>query len=67
MIELNIHKRSGLDRRTLDERREVFSIDYFDAGGMERRKRIERRLSGEKRAGWVRVTQWSSVYVGVTE
>ncbi len=58
------HRRSGLDRRTLEERRQVFSLDYFNANGEERRGRSERRNRGETRDGWVRVNKWTSVFVG---
>ena len=57
-------ERSGLDRRAGDERRQMYDLNYFlERGGIERRERGDRRRNGEKRAGWVRVTQWSSICV----
>lgn len=56
-------QRSGFDRRTGDDRRQAYSVDYFDNGGVERRRK-ERRVNGEKRSGWQRITNWSSVYIG---
>jgi hypothetical protein len=56
--------RSGLDRRAGEDRRLVHDLSYFENGGVERRTGKERRFRGEQRSGWVRVTQWSSMYVG---
>jgi len=56
--------RCGFDRRCGDERRHSISLDYFDAGGIERRSNTDRRQGDEKRSGWLRYTRWSSVYVG---
>ena len=56
--------RSGFDRRLDEDRRDVYDLNYFEAGGDERRRLEERRRSGEKRNGWQRVSQWSSVPVG---
>lgn len=56
--------RSGFDRRLEEDRRDVYDLNYFEAGGVERRRREERRHSTEKRSGWQRVSHWSSVPVG---
>jgi len=50
-----------LDRRSGEDRRRIYSIDYFAEGGRERRKSEERRRRGERRSGCVRVSDWSSV------
>ncbi len=56
--------RCGFDRRCQDDRRQLIDLDYFEAGGIERRSGLERRRQDEKRDGWIRYTTWSSVYVG---
>ena len=57
-------KRSGVDRRAEVDRRQVYSIDYFIQGGVERRSGLERRKNRrERRKGWVRVNEWISVPV----
>lgn len=56
-------RRSGIDRRAGEDRRTVHDLSYFEQGGIERRKREERRVTSENRAGWVRVTQWSSICI----
>ncbi len=60
-------KRISLDRRIeLDDRRKIYSIDYFSINDVERRKgsHERRRKLLERRNGWIRVSQWSSVHVG---
>ncbi len=60
------YKRSGQDRRTGLDRRVAYDLDYFENGGDENRKNKEdRRIFGERREGWVRVTEWSSVCIDV--
>ena len=56
----NHHRRSGIDRRCGDDRRQVVSLDYFETNGVERRKYQDRRIGKEMRADWVRVNQWTS-------
>ncbi|MBI9089772.1 MAG: hypothetical protein JEZ12_11195 [Desulfobacterium sp.] len=60
-----LRKRSAIDRRTGDDRRQVYDIDHFQTIGIERRLNVEgrRNFIEEKRQNWVRVTRWSSVYV----
>jgi hypothetical protein len=57
-------KRSSIDRRGIEDKREVYSLDYFMDGGDERRKYTERRKSEERRSDWYRVSKWCSVYIG---
>jgi hypothetical protein len=53
-----------LDRRSGEDRRDFYLVDYFAAGGPERRKNSDRRRMNERREGCVRVTRWSSVCAG---
>jgi len=56
--------RTGFDRRTGVERRVSHDLDYFDKGGKERRKPIDQRRSRQEfRQGWVRYTDYSSVWL----
>ena len=57
-------KRSPIDRRGIENMREVYSLDYFMDGGDERRKYTERRRLEERRSEWYRLSKWYSVYVG---
>ena len=50
-----------LDRRSGEDRRETYDIDYFTDGGAERRAAKERRNAKERRKDCVKVSQWSSV------
>jgi hypothetical protein len=50
-----------LDRRSGEDRREAYDINYFADGGAERRKGDDRRQPNERRRGCVKVTKWSSV------
>ena len=62
---LRIPKRRALfDRRSGEDERKLYSLDYFTEGGEERRKSKERRQSEERRSGWVRVYNWCSVFLG---
>lgn len=54
------NKRSPRDRRSGIERRDVYDLDYFLKGGLERRRFVERRWRSEMRKGWVRISRWSS-------
>ena len=53
--------RFAMDRRCGDDRRKSYRLGYFINGGVERRSGKERRFLGERRLGWVRATEWSSV------
>ena len=56
------NKRCGIDRRSTGERRRQNNLDYFLNGGVERRSARERRSRVERRVGWVRLTEWSSLF-----
>ena len=60
------NQRSGIDRRCGKDRRSAHAVDYFFGGGVERRSWTERRVQGERRQNWVRVSEWSSMFVGST-
>ena len=59
-------KRTFVDRRRDQGRREAYNLDYFQNGGLERRTRgrERRQQTEEQRKGWVRVSSWSSAYIG---
>ena len=57
-------RRSYLDRRSGEDRRKTYNLDYFTDGGRERRKRAERRMRSERRSDWKMVNKWYSVFVG---
>ena len=57
-------KRSVFDRRSGEDKRNRYNLDYFMDGGEERRNGKERRKAGERRSGWVRVYKWCSVFLG---
>jgi hypothetical protein len=57
-------RRSLFDRRSGEDKRKLYNLDYFSEGGKERRKGKERRQSGERRSGWARVYNWCSVFLG---
>ncbi len=58
-------ERSYLDRRSGDDRRQVYDLDYYRNGGVERRNyKKPRRTLIERRAGWLRLNRWASVYMG---
>ena len=50
-----------LDRRSGEDRREAYDIDYFADGGAERRREDDRRHPKERRKDCVKVSKWSSV------
>ena len=55
------YKRSPVDRRGAEERRQIYFIDYFDGGGRERRFQSEPRCCIEKRKGWVCIDKQMSI------
>jgi len=58
-------QRYPVDRRSGNDRRKSYSLDYFSKGGTERRgSKEDRRINPERRDRWIRVTDWSSVFVG---
>jgi len=57
-------RNSSVDRRRLENQRNSYNMDYFSGGGIERREMQDRRKQQlDRRKSWVRVSQWSSVYV----
>jgi hypothetical protein len=50
-----------VDRRSGEDRRQVYDADYFQNGGVERRSGQERRRHYERRKDCTRVSEWSSV------
>ena len=50
-----------LDRRSGEDRRNVYSLDYFLKGNQDRRSGRERRLNIERRTGCIRINEWSSI------
>ena len=61
-----ISKRSTiLDRRGGENRRIAYNPDHFLKGGVERRKWNERRSPDERRMGWLRVSDWSSIPISM--
>jgi hypothetical protein len=50
-----------LDRRSGEDRREVHLLEYFLKGNPDRRHSRERRLNEERRKGYIRINEWSSV------
>lgn len=62
-------RRGCCDRRQGGDRRQVHSLDYFEAGGIERRggPRQRKRKDGEKRKNWVRIDRHVSAYCGWSE
>jgi hypothetical protein len=50
-----------VDRRSGEDRREIYDLDYFEQGGPERRKKSERRKAHERRSQCREVGDWTSV------
>ena len=50
-----------VDRRSGEDRRQVYDADYFQKGGLERRSGKERRRDYERRKDCIRVSEWSSI------
>jgi hypothetical protein len=50
-----------VDRRSGEDRRQVYDADYFQNGGLERRSGKERRRDYERRKDCTRVSEWSSI------
>ena len=58
---MSVMMRSDLDRRSGEDRRRVYDLEYFTNGGIERRTWKEQRAQVERRVGWTRVSEWCSV------
>ena len=54
-------EREAIDRRSAVDRRNAYDLDYFQNGGIERRKVKDRRSQAERRDGWIRISKWTSV------
>jgi hypothetical protein len=50
-----------IDRRSGEDRRGAYDLDYFEQDGIERRKKGERRTRDERRDQCTKVSDWSSV------
>ena len=50
-----------VDRRSGEDRRQVYDFDYWDSRGIERRSSKDRREQKERRVSCVNVSEWSSV------
>lgn len=50
-----------LDRRSGEDRRKIYSLDYFLKGNPDRRINPERRFNKERRQDCIRVDEWSSI------
>jgi hypothetical protein len=50
-----------VDRRSGEDRRQVYDSGYWESGGIERRSAKDPRQQKERRDGWVNVSKWSSV------
>jgi hypothetical protein len=50
-----------VDRRSAEDRRQVYDADYWESGGRERRSIKDRRQHKERRSSCVNVFKWSSV------
>ena len=51
-----------VDRRSGEDRRQVYDFVYWERGGIERRSAKDRRQPVERRDSWVKVSKWSSVF-----
>jgi hypothetical protein len=52
-----------MDRRSAKYRRRPYHLARLTYRGPERRDGEERRLKGKRRSGWIRMSQWWSVYL----
>jgi hypothetical protein len=50
-----------VDRRSGEDRRQVYDFDYWESRGIERRAAQDRRQQKERRNRCVKVSKWSSV------
>jgi len=55
---------SGIDHRSGLDRRQVQSLNRSINDESQRRSYTERRKTGELRSDWVRISAWSSMYIG---
>ena len=57
------NKSSIIERRSGKDRRRIFNHGHFFFGRVPRKNPLEQRSQAERRAGWIRVNKWSSVYL----
>ena len=50
-----------VDRRSGEDRRQVYDSVYWESVGIERRRAKDQRQQKERRDSWVKVSKWSSV------
>ena len=60
-------RKSDFDRRSGVDRRLTYDLDYFFTRKDERRSLIERRSNVERRSGWLKISEYSSVFLMGTE
>lgn len=56
-----------VDRRSGEDRRQVYDAEYFQNGGLERRSCNEQRNHYERRKDFTRVSEWSSICADDTD
>jgi len=56
-----------VDRRSGEDRRQIYDSDYFQNGGLEKRSGKKRRQHYERRKECTRVSEWSSVCTDDTD
>ncbi len=59
-------KRAFFDRRSGQDRRKAYNMDYFLEGGVERRNcsNCERRnKEKDRRKDWIKISPWSSLHL----
>lgn len=56
-----------LDRRSGEDRRQIYSLNYFLKGNPDRRIRSERRTHKERRIDCIPINEWSSVCPDISE
>ncbi len=52
-----------IDRRSGEDRRQVYDTAYWESEGIERRSAKDRRKEKERRDGCVKISKWSSVCI----
>ena len=60
------NKRAFFDRRSGQDRRNSYNLDYFVDGGAERRNNSgeERRADDkDRRKSWIKISPWSSLHL----
>ena len=60
---VDVYSRSGIDRRSGMDRRQMQNLNRYIDDETQRRSVKEQRQTDELRNGWVRISEWSSMYV----